>query len=424
MVLEALTGKNVLLLQGPVGFFFKNFAEDLAAIGAQVFKINFNGGDHFFYKEGVSYYGSLTNFAAFVQNFVKKNNIHSVMLFGDCRPIHVQARKALAGFPLEWYVFEEGYLRPNHITCEREGVNGHSQLPEKARKYLKNYGQEQSLSSDVVEVGRTFWYAAYWAVLYYLFASFYHYQYRHYQHHRPLTLREAWPWLKSGYRKYVFKLKELGVEQYLLEQKSKQYFLVPLQTHNDAQIHFHSPYQSIEQFIEEVMTSFAQHAPKDVLLVLKQHPFDRGYKDYTRLIEQLSQKLEIQARVFYIHDQYLPKLLENSRGVIVINSTVGMSAVESLIPVKVCGTAVYDIEKMTLQCDLNQFWTRAESWRVNKNIVKKYMYYLQHTTQFNGSFYRKIQQTDNYSGVIWSQRIALSVENKNVHSIHSLLNVK
>ncbi len=47
--LDALSGKRVLLLQSPVGPFFRRLAQDLRWVGAQVCKVNFNGGDLLFY---------------------------------------------------------------------------------------------------------------------------------------------------------------------------------------------------------------------------------------------------------------------------------------------------------------------------------------------------------------------------------------
>ena len=422
MIIDELSNKKILLLQGPIGYFFRNLARDLKAVNASVYKINFNGGDEFFFKNGWSFNGEMSEFSTYIQHLVDQHDIDSIMLFGDCRPIHRLAREALSEFDLEWYVFEEGYLRPNHITCEKGGVNGFSNLPKRFQQYLQHHQEDSIVADEVVELGRTFWYAAFWAVIYYIMASLKSKQYQHYRHHRPLTILEFWPWLKGGIRKYQFKWKERNVEKYLLKFKEKNYFLVPLQTHNDAQIEFHSNYSGIEAFIEEVMHSFAHHAPKDTVLVFKQHPFDRGYREYTPYIKQLALQFNVSARVLYIHDQYLPDLLENARGVVVINSTVGMSAVESLVPVKVCGRAVYDIEHMTMQCHIDQFWQHALAWKVDEAIVQKYLYFLQHTTQFNGSFYKKVSGCENQTGVVWS-KVQVEIYKKN-RSTNPLLNAK
>ncbi len=45
---KEFSGKNVLLLQGPVGNFFHHLAVKMRKNQTKVFKLNFNGGDFFF----------------------------------------------------------------------------------------------------------------------------------------------------------------------------------------------------------------------------------------------------------------------------------------------------------------------------------------------------------------------------------------
>ncbi|WP_228720294.1 hypothetical protein [Acinetobacter portensis] len=45
-----LLSRRVLLLQGPLGSFFSQFAQWLDDNGIQCYKVNFNGGDAFFSK--------------------------------------------------------------------------------------------------------------------------------------------------------------------------------------------------------------------------------------------------------------------------------------------------------------------------------------------------------------------------------------
>lgn len=56
--LNQFCGKRVLMLQGPLGPFFGNLMTDLQAIGAQVFKVNFNAGDWLYSPSGLNYRGN------------------------------------------------------------------------------------------------------------------------------------------------------------------------------------------------------------------------------------------------------------------------------------------------------------------------------------------------------------------------------
>ena len=83
--LEAFRGKRVLLLQSPVGPFFHRLARDLRWVGAQVCKINFNGGDLLFYPfDGLNFRGTLDEWPDFLGRVITERNIDVVLMFGDC----------------------------------------------------------------------------------------------------------------------------------------------------------------------------------------------------------------------------------------------------------------------------------------------------------------------------------------------------
>jgi capsular polysaccharide export protein len=175
---------------------------------------------------------------------------------------------------------------------------------------------------------------------------------------------------------------------------------VPLQVHNDAQVHVHSRFHSVDAFISHVVFSFAAHAPADTTLVIKHHPMDRGYHDYTRLIKRLARSHGIEERILYIHDQHTPTLLDHARGVVVINSTVGLSALHHGRPVKVCGDAIYDMEGLTYQGELDHFWTQAGENPINRELFERFQSYLIEHTQLNGSFYKRLDVPWARAGVV------------------------
>jgi len=228
-----------------------------------------------------------------------------------------------------------------------------------------------------------------------------------YLHHRPLTWLEALPWLRSFWRKVHYAVQEHNVLAHLTKELKGSYFLVPLQVNNDAQVHAHSDFASIANFIEDVMASFARHAPVKTALVIKHHPMDRAYHDYSNLIAARAQQLGLQGRCMYIHDQNLPKLLEFARGVVVINSTVGLSALHHGTPLKVCGHAIYDMAGLTYQGSLNDFWRKARQNRPNNYLLQCFQRYLVNHTQLNGSFYRRLHTEMSATGFSWKTRDSL-----------------
>jgi len=399
--IDSFNNKHIVLLQGPVGPFFKNLALDLQDIGATVHKINFNGGDWFFSsKDAVNFSGKKEEWKKFFDNFIEKNKIDTLILFGDCREYHRIAHAISDKKGIDIGVFEEGYIRPDYITFEEFGVNGHSLLSRDPHFY-ELLRQDQFAVPKTIPLGNTFWYAVRWAMLYYIYSALLFPFFRHYKHHRALNLWEGVYWIRSIWRKNWYKLKEFRIQKNMTTQHSKKYFLAPLQITTDAQVVKHSCFTSIGHFIENIIDSFSAHAPKDTLLVIKHHPLDRGYHDYCGLITRLAIHHGVSSRVKYIHDQNLPALLEHALGVVVINSTVGLSAIHHNTPLKVCGTAIYDFKGLTYQQTLDQFWIDAKSFEPNRELYHRFSGYVIKHKQVNGNFYRKIKNSTLKSGVLW-----------------------
>ncbi len=396
--LAQFNGKRILLLQGPVGPFFWRLAKDLRQAGGEVHKVNFNAGDWFFYPSGAfNYRGTMAEWPAWFETLIGDLGIDIVLLFGDCRPIHQAAHAIALRYGLEIGVFEEGYIRPDYITLEPFGVNGYSRLPRSAEHY-----QDDPPARLVKRtVGNTYWFMVWYSFWYFAMGALGKPWFRHYRHHRPLTLWEGLPWLRSVWRKQWYFITERGIQKRLVAEWNQRYFLIPLQVYNDSQITVHTDMAGIGHFIEAALHSFAQHAPADTLLVFKHHPMDRGYSNYAKLIRRLARDNDIADRVLYIHDQHLPTLLDHARGVLVINSTVGLSALIHGTPTKVCGKALYDFPGLTYQGELDRYWDEAPNTVPDQRLLNRFLQHLVARTQLNGSFYRRLKLEGSHAGLVW-----------------------
>jgi len=392
-------GERVLLLQGPLGPFFRRLSQDLTLVGARVFKVNFNGGDWLFYPNGgFNYRGRMEDWPAYLDALLDQLQVDVLILFGDCRPIHLSIHEIAHRRGLKIGVFDDGYVRPDFITFEQIGVNGYSVIPRTPDFYLNNPVHVE----QTVPVGNTFWFGVRWAVLYYFAAGLLKPFFPHYRHHRPLTWLESLPWLRSVWRKGYYALKERGMLARLTDELNGRFFLVPLQVHSDSQLHVHSDFDSIYNFIDEVMASFARHAPQHTTLVFKHHPLDRAYHDYTRFIRKRIGELGLQGRGLYIHDQHLPTLLQSACGVVVINSTVGFSAISQGIPVKACGKAIYNMKGLTFQGSLDDFWQQSQHNKPDRSLFENFHNYLVSHTQLNGNFYKRQHIIGSATGLVWT----------------------
>lgn len=397
--LDQFRGKRVLLLQGPVGSFFTNLMTDLQALDAQVFKVNFNAGDWFFSPSGLNYQGSAEAWPLEFERLVTEWRIDVVLLFGDQRPLHVSAHAVASRLGLDIGVFEEGYIRPDHITFERFGVNGRSRL---SRPLSARQVKLPPVPAPHMVGKGAFWAMVCYAFIYYVFGALGKPWFWRYVHHRPLSLLEVIPWVRSAWRKQWYRLTESGLQAKLTGPASGQYFLVPLQVFNDAQITSEVEFHRVGIFIEHVTASFAAHAPAGTWLVFKHHPMDRGYTYYGKVIRLAAQRMGISDRVLYLHDQHLPTLLDHARGVVVVNSTVGLSALHHGVPTKVCGVALYDLPGLTYGESLAKFWSAGQEAAPQRDLYLQFREHLLRRTQVNGSFYKRLAVASTRSGLLWN----------------------
>lgn len=400
--LESFRGRRVLLLQSPVGPFFARLARDLRWAGAQVCKVNFNGGDVLFYpSDAICFRGSMDQWPGFLRRLMVERDIDLVLLFGDCRPVHRLARQVIKQLGVELGVFEEGYIRPDYVTFERSGVNAHSTLPRSPIFYLN---RDPAEIPEPLPVTDTFWWSALWAILYYVAAVACTPLFPRYRHHRRLSLLEFFPWMRSFARKRIYARRDRVIGDRLTGELSGRFFLAPLQVHNDSQIQEHSGF-TVDRFIRFAVRSFAASAPEDTHLVLKHHPMDRGYHDYSAVLSALAVETGLEGRLHYIHDLHLPTLLRHARGVVVVNSTVGLSALFHGRPLKTCGDAIYDIPGLTYRRTLKEFWSDAESFTMDRELFRRFYRHLIATTQINGSFYRKLDLPGSHAGLRWPRSV-------------------
>lgn len=392
---EVLKYDNYLLLQGPKGFFFYRLAKFLRSKGKKVYKINFNGGDMFTYpyiRNTYNYRKRIEEFREYLKKFLFEKNINVILLYGDYKPYHKIAVDLCRSMnhPIDVYIFEEGYVRPNYITLEKEGINGWSGLISKDSEFFRNLPEIKI--SEPSPVNYRYSKRIISALIHYFFVEFLRWYFPYYRPSKNYFpyFHVVFFYLRGYIRKLFYKFKDRKASKLLNSDLRGKYFLVPLQVHNDTQIKIHSDYGNsstpIEDFITEVMESFKKNANDNYYLVFKHHPEDRGFKNYKEHIEKLSKILDINDRVFYVHDLHLPSLIKGSIGVVVINSTVGLQALHHNRPVKVLkGKAIYDMPGLTFQGKLDKFWQNPG--RVDRELFIKFRNYLIKTCQLNGSFY-------------------------------------
>lgn len=391
---------RVLLLQGPNGPFFARLSKLLRNSGSEVWKVNFNSGDDFFYRGNnvIRFAQPMPMWEAFLRDLLEQLRIDAIVVFGSARRHHRIAARLAKSMGIAFWVFEEGYVRPKYITLERDGVNADSPLVALDLRDIPSVQATPRRRSFKHPFAKMAWYS----FCYFAAGMLQSWRYPHYRHHKPFHLREAALWLRAAVRKYTYRWQERNVVRTLLSDGHPPFFLVALQVYNDSQIRVHSPWRRIEDFIEWTIHSFAHNAPRDTMLVIKHHPMDRGHTNYAAVIQDCAQRFGTDGRVVYVHDVHLPSLLHRCDGVVTINSTTGLQAMYHRVPVITLGRCFYDKEGLTYQGSLDKFWNDPKP--VDMSAYRRFRNYLIHTSQINSSFYADSTLGETADAKRWHKR--------------------
>jgi capsular polysaccharide export protein len=347
-------GRRFHFLQGPPGPFFRRLGEEMAREGIPVHRINLNGGDRRDWPEGaVDFRGRFSEWPVFLDTFLRENGITDVLLFGDCRPYHLTAHGIAAARNVRTHVLEEGYIRPDWMTLEPEGVNARSSLSrdrnwfiEEARRLPPEPELPPITASFKRRARDSYWY--YHHVLTGCLA------YPHFRSHRTTPiLKEGFGWLWKFVRA---RRAAEAAAQVLRRLEQKPLFLLPLQLSGDYQIRAHSPFPDMQSAASYAIRSFAANAPADVHLLLKAHPLDCSFYDWRRFVRRHARALGMEGRLHFVDGGDLEAMVRGARGLVCVNSTSATLALANDVPVCTLGRAIYDLKGLTHQGHLDGFW--------------------------------------------------------------------
>jgi capsular polysaccharide export protein len=380
-----MSPRTVLFLQGLASPFMYRLARRLRADGHRVLRINICGADLAFWPEpALNFRGRPSQWPAFIARALRAHRVSDVVLFGDCRPLHQVAIAAARQLGVATHLFEEGYLRPNWITLETAGTNGYSSIPrhpEGIRALADGLAEPQ----PPIDVGGSFFKRALWDVTANVIGAALWPMFPHYRWHgtdHPFV--EYAGWLRRFARTPARRRRTRETLARVVEGE-RPFYLMPLQLHSDYQIRVHSPYRHPIEAAEEIVESFAAHAPAGSQILFKLHPLDNSLFDYPGEIARIAACAGAAERVHFIDDGDLPTLLTRSSGVVLVNSSIGTLALEHGCGVKALGTATYDMPGLTFQGSLNAFWTAPVT--PDPELYRAYRRVVIALTQINGGFF-------------------------------------
>ncbi|TCI08958.1 capsular biosynthesis protein [Dyella soli] len=353
-----------------------------------VHRINFNGADLLDWPSPHMFRQPEEQWAFFVRRFAAERDITDLVLFGDCRQPHRTAIEVLRKWrpSLRIHVFEEGYIRPDWITLERNGVNAHSPLMALRGDFIDEPEAIEPAPTGE-HAGASALSMGLHAVASYLAMFFLGRVFSFHEHHRPLSpAQEAGAWLRKLSTQWLRK-SQARRDQARLLSSHHPFFLALLQINSDKQVQIHSPLSSIESLLESIIPSFAAHAPADTRLVVKAHPLDVDSVAHARSALRMAKQCGIADRLVFLDGGDLGALADRCRGAVTINSTAGVSVLHRGKPLFVFGSAIYRSPALTHQGSIHSFWSApsapdmAHYEAFRRVIIRR--------SQVNGGFYTR-----------------------------------
>jgi capsular polysaccharide export protein len=382
---HSLPKRCFLFLQGPISPFFAEVATGLAARGHAIRRINLCLGDRLFWRgapvRGEDYRGTPEAWPAFIAAYLDRHGVTDILLLGEQRAYHRAAIAAAHARGITVTVTDFGYFRPDWITLERDGMGGDSRFPRSAAAIhalaegLPPADLNPALRDDFPLQAR-------WDVLYHL-AAMTPWPFRHYRSHQ---LHHPLATYAGIALRLLRRRAELAEGSRALDLAAPHPFWVfAMQMETDFSIRAYSTYPDMDTPVAEVVRSFARHAPPEGRLIVKVHPLDPCLKRWGRRIPAIAAAAGVRGRVHVAHHGSLDDMLRAGRGLITVNSTVGLRALVLDCPAIALGRAVWDVPGLTFQGPLDRFWTEGQ--RPEPGLRDAFLSALQATTQLRGVFY-------------------------------------
>ncbi len=353
-----LQARSILFLQGPLSPLYRRLADRLAGEGHAVHRIHLSAGDKLLWgRGGVWFRGRIADWPRFVEATMIECGITDVLMHGERRLHHRIAASVARRLGIRVIVTELGYLRPGWLTIETDGTGAASRFPA-CPQAIRRLAAGAPDAVGVADDTDRFATMAAFDVVYNLANTLLWFLAPHYRRHTPYyppLEYAAW-----GLRLLHARWRERRAAHHLHRVEEGAFFVFALQLEGDFQIRHRSPQGGMTRAIEEVLGSFAVHAPAHVGLLLKAHPLDNGLERWRRALPHLVRRHGLQERVSLVDGGGLKMCLERAAGLVTLNSTAGIEALLAGVPVKTLAPAIYDVPGLTHGGDLASFWRRPE----------------------------------------------------------------
>jgi len=379
--------RRFLFLQGPITPFFQELGGRLRELGHVVHRINLCLGDRLFWRGpgAVNFTDRPAAWPGFVARFLDENGITDIVLLGEQRFYHREAIAAAKARGIEVVATDFGYLRPDWIVFEHDGLGRDSRFPRDPAAILK---LAETLPPPDLGIRHrdSFRNQAAMDVLYHL-SCLVPGPFRHYRSHQiyhPVQVY-AGTLLRIVTRSRANRQADAIIDR--LKREGHPLFLMAMQMETDFSVRAYSHYDDLDSAIEEVTRSFAAHAPPEARLLVKVHPLDPAVKNWRRRVTRIAERAGMAERVHYLGGGNLGAITESVQGVITINSTVGLRAIVDRLPTHALGEAIYKIPGLCHDGPLDTFWTGGRP--PDPDLREAFLRGIIHCLQIRGVYYAR-----------------------------------
>ena len=395
--MEAAGQRSFLFLQGPIADFFDRLGRTLVSRGHRVHRVNLHGGDRLFWHlPATNFRGRFDDWRAFIGDMLDRHVVTDLVLHGDRRPYHIVAAEEARARGIAVIATDLGYIRPDWITLERDGMSTYSRFPRNPEA-IRELAPQFPLPDLAPRYHTPFWLISVLDIIYNLGLVFGRPLYPHYRYHgisHPFA--EYFGWVCSRARR-LLTARSAARHRDKLRGAPGSYFVFPLQLPTDFQIRAHSPFADAREAMREVIASFARSGSRRRLVIVV-HPLDNGLIDWCGLAAGLARQFGIGDRVVAFQGGVPGEILCHAAGVVTINSTIGTTALGAGVPVKVLGNAVFDIPGLTAQQPLDSFW--HEPAAPDPQLTVDFLRALTGATQVKGGYYTRAAQNEVIAGFV------------------------
>lgn len=378
-----------LMLQGPHGPFLDRLAAQLRQAGASVWRVAFNAGDEFFWRDRarlIRHEAGPQDWPGHFARILDSHGITDIVLYGDVRPLHAHAIRSARERGLRVHILEEGYLRPYWITYERDGANSASRLLQIGLNEMRSVAASpQNNTREAPPIWGDMREHKFYGALYHFVLLLTRRRYAGYVSHREIGVARECQLNLARALTWPVRTATAWWRGRRIRKGGYPYMLVLMQLEHDSSFRAHSDYSTMGEFTDEVIDAFHRAAPGHHHLVFKAHPLEDDRTNVRARIMDRARDRGISGRVHYLPGGKLGGLLDEARGVVTVNSTGAQQALWRGIPVKAMGRSVYDMPGLASPQSLDAFLARPHA--PDPSRYRLYRNYLLATTQIPGGFY-------------------------------------